>query len=174
MHAHVILVRRETLLYIPYRVMDASTVSYIDVSVVIDMLLQSLRANDAQDFIVMGRFLLLVLSTALTIIGLGLIASRGGTVICLFLAGAHSVSCNSGCLHIHYLLPLAVLQAPSMLLGLKGYVHTAFLGPWQMSYILCMNVPLLQPLGQQYASLFRCSTDTERWQRTYACKHSAL
>lgn len=54
MHAHVILVRRETLLYIPYHVMDASTVSYIDVSVVIDMLLQSLRANDAQDFIVMG------------------------------------------------------------------------------------------------------------------------
>ncbi len=43
-------------------------------------------------------------------------------------------------------------RAGTVLLGLKDTVHTAFLGPWQISYILCMNAPLVQPLRQQYAS----------------------
>ena len=121
------------MLYTPYRVMNASIVSFIDVFVVIDLSLRSLRLRLYCPWVIpsAGPAVAQGLSTALTIIGLGLIASIGGTVSCLFLAGACSVklSCNSGCLHIHYPLPVTVLQVPSMLLGLKGYPHTVFLGP---------------------------------------------
>ena len=55
------------------------------------------------------------------IIGLGLTADIGGIASCLFLEGACREFGTLGCLHIHYLLRLAALQA-SACLGQAGCV----------------------------------------------------
>ena len=74
-------------------------------------------------------------------IGFSLTASVGAIANCLFLEGACRGFCSSGCLHIHYLLQLAALQA-SMCPGRTGYVVIVLADVLRMRCMLSLSVML--------------------------------
>jgi hypothetical protein len=84
----------------------------------------------------------LVLSVAHITTGFSLTASVGAIVNCLFLVGACSAFCNSGCLHTRCLLSLAALRVDSMWIGQTRSALTVLLGLLQMNCMLCLSALL--------------------------------
>ena len=85
--------------------------------------------------IVLGQPHLLGLSVALTITGLDLLASVGGTVNFLYLVGVCSGSYSSGFALTICLLLLVGFQETNMLQGLTVYAHTVEALLLLMNYI---------------------------------------
>ena len=112
--------------------------------------------------IVLGQPLLLGFSHAHTIIGLGLSASVGGIVSCLFLVGA----CSS-----FYSQDLVLISCQLFFGRFAGGQHVArasrictHCGSVAVAYAMhiILECPALHTLRQQYAPLFSTDTDTMR------------